>query len=158
MSHNHGSDSGSASGSSSAHADRMDASQMNMAFFTSTHTPLYTNAWTPHSAGVYAGTCIFLVLLAMLFRALLAYKHMLEARWHQNALRRRYVVVADRLPEAEQIKLDAASETAVLTTNGVAEGVRVLQSPARTVQPWRFSVDLPRALLVTWIVATGYLL
>lgn len=45
---------------------------MAMTFFTSTMTPLYSMAWTPSSTGSYAGTCIFLIAFAAIFRALLA--------------------------------------------------------------------------------------
>lgn len=31
-------------------------------------------SWTPKSAGQYAGTCIFLILLAAVFRALIAFR------------------------------------------------------------------------------------
>ncbi|ETN44397.1 uncharacterized protein HMPREF1541_10577, partial [Cyphellophora europaea CBS 101466] len=50
----------------------MGMSSMAMVFFTSIHTPLYSSAWTPSNAGQYAGTCIFLITLAAIFRALLA--------------------------------------------------------------------------------------
>ena len=52
----------------------MDMSQMMMTFFTSTETPLYSEKWTPSGAGQYAGTCIFLIVLAFVFRGLLALK------------------------------------------------------------------------------------
>jgi hypothetical protein len=45
---------------------------MAMTFFTSTATPLFSMAWTPNSAGQYAGTCVFLIALAAIFRALLS--------------------------------------------------------------------------------------
>ncbi|EME50332.1 hypothetical protein DOTSEDRAFT_120864 [Dothistroma septosporum NZE10] len=45
---------------------------MMMVFFTATDTPLYSMAWMPKSTGQYAGTCIFLILLAIVFRSLLA--------------------------------------------------------------------------------------
>ena len=48
----------------------MDA--MAMTFFASTVTPLFSMAWMPNSTGQYAGTCIFLIALAAIFRALLA--------------------------------------------------------------------------------------
>ena len=43
-----------------------------MTFFTSTSTPLFSLSWSPSTAGQYAGTCIFLIVLAALFRALVA--------------------------------------------------------------------------------------
>jgi hypothetical protein len=45
---------------------------MPMTFFTSTTTPLYTTAWKPSTPSHYALTCLFLVLLCIVFRALLA--------------------------------------------------------------------------------------
>jgi hypothetical protein len=50
----------------------MGMDSMAMTFFTSTSTPLYSSDWTPNSAGEYAGTCIFLIAFAAIFRALLA--------------------------------------------------------------------------------------
>lgn len=43
-----------------------------MTFFTSTTTPLYTTAWTPKTPAQYALTCLFLVLLCIVFRGLLS--------------------------------------------------------------------------------------
>lgn len=45
---------------------------MAMVFFTSTSTPLWTTAFTPKNARQYAGTCIFLIMFATIFRLLLA--------------------------------------------------------------------------------------
>jgi copper transporter 1 len=50
----------------------MGMEDMAMNFFTSTSTPLFSKAWTPNGAGQYAGTCIFLIALATIFRALMA--------------------------------------------------------------------------------------
>lgn len=53
--------------------------------------------------------------------------------------------------------------TGVLSANGVEEKVRLVQ-PVDVLagglwsRPWRLSVDLPRALLVTVMVGVGYLL
>ncbi|KAF2170464.1 hypothetical protein M409DRAFT_64196 [Zasmidium cellare ATCC 36951] len=45
---------------------------MAMTFFTATNTPLFSFSWIPDTTGQYAGTCIFLIVLAAIFRALLA--------------------------------------------------------------------------------------
>jgi hypothetical protein len=37
--------------------------------------------WMPMSSSAYAGTCIFLILLAVIFRFLIAFKSVLENRW-----------------------------------------------------------------------------
>jgi len=50
----------------------MPMSSMTMTFFTSTSTPLFSLAWHPSTPGQYAGTCIFLIILAALFRGLVA--------------------------------------------------------------------------------------
>jgi len=136
----------------------MDASEMEMTFFNSQYTPLYSKGWTPTTKGAYAGSCIFLILLAIIFRSLFAAKHILEIRWANQAYKRRFVVVADRQPYSEQAKTDPDLKTAVLTANGVEESVKVLHRHVNTLPPWRFSVDLPRACLVTVIVGVGYLL
>jgi len=137
---------------------------MNMAFTTGHSTPLYSLDWTPSTTGGYAGTCIFLIVLAIVSRLLLAYRHMLEHKWHDRAINRRYVMVtgateADR--ERQMLgKGGEKVEEAVLTSNGLDERVRVVRSPRSTVQgtPWRFSVDLPRALLFVLNAGLGYLL
>lgn len=46
--------------------------EMPMTFFNSINTPLYTIAWKPATAPQYALTCLFLVLLCIAFRGLLA--------------------------------------------------------------------------------------
>ncbi|PVH95906.1 hypothetical protein DM02DRAFT_645064 [Periconia macrospinosa] len=45
---------------------------MPMTFSISTTTPLFTTSWTPTSTGQYAGTCIFLIVFAAMYRALLS--------------------------------------------------------------------------------------
>lgn len=50
----------------------MGMDSMAMVFFTSNQTPLYSWSWSPTTDGQYAGTCIFLIAFAALFRALLA--------------------------------------------------------------------------------------
>ncbi|USP80905.1 Ctr copper transporter [Curvularia clavata] len=60
------------SSSTSSSSTSMTMSTMSMTFFTSTTTPLFSLSWTPHTAGQYTGTCIFLIALAAIFRALIA--------------------------------------------------------------------------------------
>lgn len=76
----------------------------------------------------------------------------------ESTLKRRYVVVAGEKTIADQAMNDGSSMTAILTTNGVQEDVRVVSAPVKHTQPWRFGVDLPRALLMTIAAAIGYLL
>ncbi|KAF2689320.1 Ctr copper transporter-like protein [Lentithecium fluviatile CBS 122367] len=142
----------------STESSSMTMSGMAMSFFTSTTTPLYSESWTPSSAGAYAGTCIFLILLAITLRALITAKSFLEARALASAIKRRYVVVADQQTVGDKAFNDANSLTGILTTNGMQENVRIVEAPAKHVQPWRFSVDLPRAVIMTLIAGVGYLL
>lgn len=142
----------------SSHAAAGSHTGMTMAFFTSTNTPLYSLSWTPTTAGQYAGTCIFLVLLAITLRALFTAKTFLEMKALEGALKRRYVVVAGEKMVSDRASNDANSMTGILTTNGVQEDVRIVTAPVKHIQPWRFSVDLPRALLMTIATAVGYLL
>lgn len=131
---------------------------MNMAFFTATNTPLYSESWTPQNAGQYAGTCIFLIVLAITLRAMFAAKSFLEIKALEGALKRRYVVVAGEKTISDRASNDGDSLTGILTTNGMQEDVRIVSAPVKHTQPFRFSVDIPRALLMTVATAVGYLL
>lgn len=134
-------------------------SEMQVTFFSSYSTPLYSSAWTPHTTGQYTATCIFLILLATFLRGLFALKHVTEKKWLDRALNRRYVVVAGKLPEAERTSEDDDGRMAtLLTKRGLEETVRVVRREVREVQPWRFTVDAPRAALVTVMVGVSYLL
>lgn len=137
----------------------MSASMMEMVFFGSNRTPLYSSAWTPSSTASYAGTCIFLVTLALIFRALVAGKHILEHRWLDQQLNRRYVAVQGIPTEEERINADKEGQNMILRSErGMEERVRVVRSHVRTVTPWRLSVDFPRAAYVTIMTGVGYLL
>ena len=65
-------DMGMGADNSSATMAMMGMDQMKMTFFTSATTPLFASSWTPVTTGQYAGTCVFLIVLATIFRALLA--------------------------------------------------------------------------------------
>ncbi|KAG6311742.1 hypothetical protein E4U44_004011 [Claviceps purpurea] len=134
---------------------------MSMVFQTNPSTPLYTSSWTPQSPGAYAGTCIFLIFLAITARLLLAARTLQEARWLDQALQRRYVVAQGHTSLSEMM---AAHEPPVgamkmaLSANGVEEAVVVVARRGCEVRPWRVSVDPLRAVMDTVIVGVGYLL
>ena len=139
------------SGSSSGNVSAMPT-PMPMTFTTSHSTPLYSTAWTPRSEGAYAGNCIFLIVLGLIFRLISAYRQTLERRWHERALNRRYIVVAGETEEEreKQLGLNARKANAyegTLTVRGMDERVRVMKSSRQAVQTqaWRLSTDLPRA-------------
>ena len=137
---------------------------MPMVFTTDHSTPLFSSQWTPTTTGSYAGTCIFLVVLAIISRMLQAYRQIIEIKWHDKAVKRRYIVLAGETTEQREKQLGLndteKTEEALLTARGVEERVRVLRSSRRGVEtkPWRFSTDLPRACIFTVQAGVGYLL
>ncbi|KAK5175314.1 uncharacterized protein LTR77_000452 [Saxophila tyrrhenica] len=137
---------------------------MPMVFTTDHSTPLYSSAWTPLNTGGYAGTCIFLIVLGIISRLLQAYRHVLEIKWHDRAVKRRYVVIAGETADQREKQLGFGephnTEEAVLTSRGVEERVRVLRTSGRglEMQPRRFSTDLPRACVFVVQAGVGYLL
>ena len=64
-------------GSGSSHSMSMSMADMAMVFFQSTATPLYSAGWVPAGPGSYAGTCIFLIVLALVHRVLIALRFVL---------------------------------------------------------------------------------
>lgn len=136
-------------------------SSMSMSsIFTNTHnTPLYSAAWTPTSSGTYAGTCIFLIILAIIDRCLIAFKATMERHWLAVHLNRRYIAIAGKTSEAGRIDADPDAKLASLVTaQGVEESVKVVSNLSHGPVPWRFSVDLPRAGLFLCIAGVSYLL
>ncbi|KAI1407754.1 Ctr copper transporter [Hypoxylon sp. FL1857] len=133
------------------------ASVMHMVFQNSVTTSLYSDSWTPKTAGAYAGTIVFLIILGVAFRLLLAGKALAEERWLDAEMKRRYVVVQGKLPVAEQVSTDSLSKRMTLTENGVEENVMVVQKTKSHPRPWRMSVDPVRAILDTCIAGVSYL-
>jgi hypothetical protein len=131
---------------------------MTMTFQNNPSTPLFGTGWTPSGTGSYAGTCIFLIILAVLFRVLLALKARQEARWLDAELHRRYVAVAGKQGLKETVAAHKDAKTVVLSENGVEEEVLVVQRRGETTRPWRVSVDPLRAAVDTVIAGVGYLL
>lgn len=128
-----------------------------LTFITSTSTPLYSSAWTPTTKGAYAGSCIFLILLSVALRALLALRHVLEAQWRAADLQRRYVVVAGKESVADRV-ISNGIEGKLLTAQGVEERVRVLGNVQAERTPWRIRREGARAGVLVLAVGVGYLL
>jgi hypothetical protein len=134
----------------------MGGMAMTMVFQTNMATPLYTRAWTPNSAGTYAGTCIFLVALAIMARVLLAMKARMEARWLDRETHRIY---GSSSGDSPLVGRDAeARKTMSISDSGVEETVVVLDRKRTAVQPWRLTVDPVRAVMDVIIAGVGYLL
>merc|ERR1712098_449052 len=87
-----------------------------LSFCTVTSTPLYSSTWTPTSISAYAGRCIFLIVLAVLFRLLVAFKAVLEERCIDAELNRRYVVIIRKQNTKERISSGSDSKIALLGT------------------------------------------
>ncbi|KAL2871484.1 copper transporter family protein [Aspergillus lucknowensis] len=132
---------------------------MGMVFTNSHSSPLFSSQWTPSSNGSYAGTCIFLIILSAIARCLVAFRVYMEQRWLNAHLKRRYVVVAGKTSEAGRIHSDPDAKAGTLVTaQGVEESVKVVYRDNPEILPWRFSVDLPRALIFLCITGVTYLL
>lgn len=136
------------------------SSMSMMMVFTNSHTtPLYSASWTPNSAGSYAGTCIFLIVLASILRCAIAFKSIVEKQWLAKAQNRRYVLVKGKTTEAGKIDADPDAKTgSLISAQGVEEHVKVVRAAKHGTVPFRLSVDLPRALMVFVIAAITYLL
>ena len=133
---------------------------MPMMVFTTSHTtPLYTTSWTPRTPAAYAGICIFLLLLASTLRLLFAFKSIVESRWAAQARNRRFILVKGKPSEAGKIDSDPDSlKGSLITVNGVEENVKVVRNHAKSVAPFRLSVDVPRAGITMVIAGVAYLL
>ncbi|KAJ5305808.1 hypothetical protein PENANT_c015G09195 [Penicillium antarcticum] len=146
-------------GSSTSSSSHSMSTSMTMTFKNTHDTPLFSNTWTPSSSGAFAGTCIFLIVLAIIDRCLIAFKAVMEQHWLATHLNRRYVTVAGKNTESGNLDTDPDAKLAsLITAQGVEESVKVVHNLSRGPIPWRFSVDLPRALLFLCIAGVSYLL
>lgn len=126
------------------------ASSMNV--FTNAHnTPLFAASWIPSSPAGYAGTCIFLIVLAILDRCLIAFKALMERHWQAEYVNRHYVAIADKPSELERI-------ASVVAAQGMEDSIRVVHSVSSGPIPWRSTIDVPRAVLFLIISGVSYLL
>ncbi|KAK9454397.1 Ctr copper transporter family-domain-containing protein [Dipodascopsis uninucleata] len=139
---------------SSSTADSMDMSSMDMLFHTSTTDSLFAAGWTPSSTGKYAGTCIFLIVLAVIYRFTHIIKHRSERYFTTRALDNRYrgSIKATRSDAVDTIEKSVDSSEACCPDAATPTG---FFSPYR---PWCFSSDVPMALIQTLLSGISYLL
>lgn len=104
----------------------------------------------------YAGTCIFLIVLGVILRSLVAVKSVLERRWVDAELNSRYVVA--KTNQNNDIGSDSESSKGILTENGVEKHVMVVRRHLNGARPWRITVDGPRAAIDTLIAGVLYLM
>lgn len=119
----------------------MSMRNMMMVFFNSADTPLFSEEWTPTTQGQYAGTCIFLIVLAIAMRLLLALRTNLGAV--VGAWRRRH---------------DGAWSASKRSDESDASSNRTPIRQARPRGPWRVNDALIYASIDTTIAGVGYLL
>ncbi|KAF8250535.1 hypothetical protein K440DRAFT_541437 [Wilcoxina mikolae CBS 423.85] len=117
-----------------------------MTFVVSTSTPLFSTSWAPKTLAQYVGTCIFLIALSILFRFLLAWRHVLSHSWAKKSGSSR-IVVATSPPVGDE-KTDSVE----------SGGPVVLRQDGWGGRPWRFSTDLPRAGMTVLVSGVGYLM
>lgn len=106
----------------------------------------------PVSITAYTGTCVFLIVLAISFRVLIAFRSVLE----EHRINRRYVVRKSNTKE--RISSDSDSKFALLTENGVEEDVMVVRKQMKGQMPWSIAGDGARAATDTAIAGILFLL
>ncbi|KAI1451535.1 hypothetical protein F4805DRAFT_471581 [Annulohypoxylon moriforme] len=125
----------------------MNDSEMSMTFFVSSTTSLFSKAWTPRSPAEYAGTCIFLIVLAVIMRFMLALKPVLEKSiWHA-AVESRGELLPDE--EGSYQKEDMTGRSPLM---------RVYGDIRRRWAAWRFKTSLSRASFELSLATVGYML
>ncbi|KAK9370357.1 Ctr copper transporter family-domain-containing protein [Lipomyces kononenkoae] len=140
----------STSTSTSSMSGDPSMSMSSMSFHTSFTDFLFAQQWTPSSRGQYAGTCIFLIVLAVIYRMIHVLKHRMER--YYNARARQYS--RSMSTASLQTEKDGTFEKSVAGTT--AEPDRPLQF--RNVRPWRVSMDIPLALIQLLLSGAAYLL
>jgi len=132
--------SSTAMSTSMSSSSMMAASSMEMVFFAATSTPLWSQAWTPATTGQYAGTCIFLIALAVIHRLLTAARNLLFAN-HSS--------------------LSGPGVQRVMSEDGQLLGKESPLARARdgmANQPFRVATEAWRAFMEVIIGGVGYLL
>ncbi|KAJ5247798.1 hypothetical protein N7468_002781 [Penicillium chermesinum] len=119
----------------------MSMSDMAMTFFTSFKTPLYSDDWTPSSEGHYAGTCIFLIVLAVILRVLLALRPIFEGRLWTDGIKHSMD--------------DHIIEEPMKRTSGVRQS---FQEIGRRWSRWRVNPAAGRATYELFVAGIAYLL
>ncbi|CZT20978.1 related to Ctr copper transporter [Ramularia collo-cygni] len=114
----------------------MGMKDMMMTFFTATTTALYADSWTPATSGQYIGTCIFLIVLAAIFRGIVA------VRANFNAL---------------LVRWSWKRDTSILRKDfeSIGGNLRLIADKGR---PWNINEALARAALDTVLAGVSYLL
>lgn len=127
--------------------DDSEMSPMSMTFFVSSTTSLFAKAWTPTTSAEYAGTCIFLIVLAVVMRFMLALKPVLEKSIWNTAVGPGGELIPDE--EAGFQKEDMSVQSPLIHVYG---DIR------KRWAAWRFKTSLGRASFELSLAIVGYLL
>ena len=131
---------------------------MDMVFFTATDTTLFFSWWKPSSEAQYAGSCIFLILLATISRTLLAGKYLLEQIWLHRVRERKVLIADDQMPLTKQNGNESSPSNEMLASDDVGYDERPDNVKSPPLLHRHISIDLFRALYVTLIASVGYFL
>ncbi|KAI0163836.1 Ctr copper transporter [Xylariaceae sp. FL1272] len=134
-------------GSDDMAAELMGADTMAMVFFSNMTTPLWSWSWRPKNASEYAGTCIFLIAFAIIYRFLLAFRSVVFDH-NKNLVSHTY------LAELEKKDSLGAKQIRPPQIGNVRQLLR--ESSERT--PFKVIREAGRALLEVVIVGISYLL
>jgi hypothetical protein len=142
-----------------ATTDMSMSMMMGNGFHVGPGDAIFSTKFTPTTQSAYAGGVIFLLLLAVCWRLLLAARVLIERRFVDQERNRRAIVVRGTPTESEKVMKDGTGKDGVLISeSGRQEDVRIVKRAVRGALPWRFSQDLPRAIMTAIVAAVGYLL
>lgn len=116
-------------------------------FFMGTGILPYYSIGIPIDAS--PGPCLSLIVLAAIFRFLLAFKSVLEKRGMDAEGHRRYTVNVRKTSTGARTSSDF---------KGVGEGIIVVRRHVKRMRSWQTTIDGPRAAIDTVIIGVLYLL
>ncbi|KAH7024618.1 Ctr copper transporter [Microdochium trichocladiopsis] len=137
---------------------------MAMVFFQSVTSPLFSKAWTPADPGAYAGTCIFLIVLATVHRILIALRNIYFCSAVLSDPRRtKELSGGSGNGGADCCNSNGPDDDAVVGPGyrrhlGRREGFWAALRRARRSCPFRTSTETARAVAEVVISGVGYLL
>ncbi|KAK9462315.1 Ctr copper transporter family-domain-containing protein [Lipomyces oligophaga] len=134
--------------STSSSMDMSSSSMSSMAFHSNVGDYLFASGWTPSTHGQYAGTCIFLIVLAMIYRLQTVFKSRLQSYLLQRA---RFNALT---PSTEDVELSSGEKSLAVYRPTPPRSLFDFSN----VRPWRVSVDVPLAILQLIMAGTSYLL
>ncbi|ETS83094.1 hypothetical protein PFICI_04970 [Pestalotiopsis fici W106-1] len=133
---------------------------MAMTFFFSSNTSLFFRSWTPPNAGAYVATCVFLLLLAVLMRAMLALKPILETSvWKpRRGSDSHEMLLSDECCDEDQDRLKEQQHL-VRGRDASSSGIQRLRLEIKSRwYGWRLKSRWLRAMFEMALAILGYLL